>query len=148
MCLWRPNSGERWCVIFSLPEDNTPPDRAIIPAPRQSNCSLLHKSTKFYCARKIMIQGHELAVCVRWSLCVLWMSVYVHKTSKATKISGGEALLYVLVLLLAPFFLTSGQSQVQSSALLTSMSFSLTLSLTLAAKKDPGVSARFSTLSD
>lgn len=43
MCLWKPYSGERWCVIFSLPEDNTPSDSTLMlcSALRQSHCSLL-----------------------------------------------------------------------------------------------------------
>lgn len=130
MCLWTPGSGERRCVsflglflfFFSLPEDNTVSDSALIPAPSHSCRGFLH-----FGANRGK-NGHRKRVATpRARLCRV---VFMRVTSKVRKSEVvRKALVRLPLLSLAPFFLPPGQSQVQSAVLLPSISPPLPLTL-------------------
>lgn len=164
MCLWTPGSSERRCVIFfCLPEDNTVSDSALIPAPSHSRRGFLrfgaNRTHPGERAKKRVatppVRLCRAATCARVCLCACAGrgNVWTSKVCKSEVVR--KALVWLLVLSLAPFFLPPGQSQVQF-AVLPSISPPLPLTLphthtrmlTLDGKKDPGVSARFSALSD
>ena len=137
MCLWKPNSSERWCVIFSLPKDKAPSASALIPTCTQP-LKLQPPSLQFIPnspggggggggAPCLLVYVSACVCCACVLICFCLGSLCERCTSNpGIKGNRGEKHLSnskcdCQYFARAPFFLPPGQSQVQSAALLPSI---------------------------
>ena len=134
MCLWKPNSSERYCVIFILLEDKAPSDSALILRRTQAAklkplrlCWKLQSSRNKYNMREDLVcvcvwegerarereaawEGH-VSLCACIPKLRLDVKFCIRKVSARRK----KAPVRLLVLTLAPYFLPPGQ--VESASL-------------------------------